>query len=151
MAMANMAFAQLQNNYVKTEMVDGCGATGQPIWTETVTDFYYSNGKYLIYPISMYEVDSLRLRVKCVNCTLYANGRDNWWFWDPDADAWDASIDLGGYQKTVGSTSFYRGEEKYELCNDYYGWYENIMRFTWGYTSPGTQNTWTYYVAPYII
>jgi hypothetical protein len=134
----------LEPAYAAVESVTGCGATGQPVWTSTTTEYSVGNGIY--WPVlERHDVDSIRVVVTCVGCSLYSNTIDNWWFYDVGDSVWDSSIDLGGYHSSSGSNYYYRGEEKNELCSQDYGIAPvSFMKFKWGYTSPGTQEQWVF-------
>lgn len=150
-SISNVAMAGLENRYIKVENSSGCGATGQPIWFDTSTNFEFSQNGIWVWGLQMEDVDAIRTKVACVNCTLSNNTESNWWFRDPALNVWDDTIDLGGYHSSSGSTNFYRGEEKLELCNDDFDFEEPIMKVKWGYSAPGTQNQWVWRHPPLII
>ena len=136
------AFAGLKNSFAKV-FKDGAWATSSDITA-------FSNGFY-IWDLPRTGVEGAAVWVACENCTLYNNTASNWYFWEPDSNAWDTSIDFGGYRSTIGNVNYYRGEEDNELTNETYDYKEKLMKFKWGYTSPGTQAQWIYYYAPLIV
>ena len=147
---ANSAFAELKNLYVKAESVGGCGATGQPTW-QTATHIIASDNGFSVFGLTRDNIDAVRIKVKCQNCRL-DNVKSDWNFYDPDANSWDSTIDLGGYYSKSGSTYYYRGEEKHEYCSEVFANNEWMMKFRWRYygeTKPKKQ--WAYKFTDYII
>ncbi len=155
LSMTSIAFANLEPYYVKVEQSAGCGATGQPVWASTASSgsitLAYNSPILKRYAVPSWfpntDIDAVRTKVKCASCTLYGQSKSSWSWYDPyDAGAWETwgDIDLGGYHATSGSDYYYRGEEKYDLCNDDYTSYEGLMRVRWRYSALLIPTTWEF-------
>ncbi|MCP4604650.1 MAG: hypothetical protein GY847_29710 [Proteobacteria bacterium] len=149
LGMSSAAMAGLQNYYVKVEQASKCGKN--PVKWQSSTEFVNwgtsTDKRSAVIGLPRENIDGVRVKVKCSSCSLYNNTKKNWWWWSAPQNKWRNDTDLGGYYSGSG-TRYYRGEERNNnpnMCNADYSFGEKIMGLYWGYSSPGSQNTWIWY------
>ena len=133
-------------DYAWVEQADGCGADSgeQPEWSDTTTTYTKIGDSIYWHYLSRGNIDSIRVGIRVGDGSLYENDAGNWWFAGDD-QVWDASIDLAGSHHNYRQNFYYRGEEKNELCDEvYHSGTPYMMKVKWGYSYPGTQNTWIF-------
>ena len=146
---ASNASAALKNKYLKVEKNDPNDCSSSFSWYQTTTSFT-KNGNTWWYAPSNFpknNIDGVRVKVTCDDCTLYQN---NWYFQRPSDDVWDSSCDYEGHY----SGEDYRMEERCEIQDFDYAYdlgpgcdYDGYVKLKWKYTSGGTQYRW--YWGPY--